>query len=63
MTTIEEMAKLKTHSEKWFSAAFETCKASDKCKEAAKKICFAYGIHGQADPAYIANVIDSIINK
>ncbi len=63
MTTIEQMSKLKTHSKEWYEAAFENCKASPEAISASKRICAAYGISGQADPAYIANVIQEEIDK
>ena len=56
-TTVSQMGKLKPFSKEWFNAAFEGCKAPEFAIEASKKICIAYGIHGQSDPAYIANVI------
>jgi hypothetical protein len=63
-TSIEEMGKLDMHSEKWFSAAFEGMEdVPDKIKEASKRICRAYGICGQADPGYIANVIKAELDK
>jgi len=45
--------------EQWFKAAFEGVTATDSAKDAAMAICRAYGIKGQADPGYIANVITS----
>ena len=63
MTTIEEMAKLKTHSKEWFAAAFEDVFASEKIKKAAERICLSYGISGQADPGYIANVIVACLSN
>jgi len=57
--TVEEMGKLPIHSDKWFDAAFEHCIAEKRFKEASIHICRAYGIKGQADPAYIANVIQN----
>lgn len=63
MTTIEEMSKMKMHSKEWFNAAFELAKASPGAIRASKRIIEAYGIKGQADPMYIANVIESEINK
>jgi hypothetical protein len=59
--TISEMAKLEPLSDEWFEAAFEDCIASSTVKRAAKRICKAFEITGQADPAYIANVIEQEI--
>lgn len=63
MTTIKEMAKLKTHSKEWFAAAFENVHASDEIKEAARWICHAYGIAGQSDPGYVANIIVACLSN
>ena len=58
MITVEEMAKMKMHSKEWFNAAFENMEdMPDYIKVAAARICSCYGIKGQADPGYIANVI------
>ncbi len=63
-TTISQMGKMEIFSKEWFKAAFEGCNAPEFAKESARKICVAYGIKGQSDPAYIANVIkDQFINK
>jgi hypothetical protein len=63
MATIEEMSKFPIFSNEWFYCAFENCKASAMSQIASKKICMAYGITGQVDPAYIANVIEEAYNK
>ena len=54
-----DMGKLETRSNKWFEAAFEGCTARPSAIRASTRICRAYGISGQADPAYIANVIEA----
>jgi hypothetical protein len=61
-TTVTEMAVLKVYSKEWFKAAFEGVNATPEVKDAAMMICTAYGITGQADPGYIANVITGKIN-
>jgi hypothetical protein len=43
--------------DKW-EIAFHNCKASEKAKNAAKRIVNCYGINGLRDAAYIANLID-----
>ena len=53
----------KVEYNQFFDEAFKTCKASKQAMEASKRICLAYGIRGICDPAYIANVIQSEINK
>ena len=58
-TTVAQMGKLEPLSKEWFKAVFEKCNAPDFAKESAKKICIAYQIKGQSDPAYIANVIST----
>jgi len=63
MTSIAEMAKLQTHSKEWFNSAFEGVNAPDYIKVVAAKICSAYGISGQADPGYIANVINRYVTE
>lgn len=50
--------KIEPLSEEWFKEAFEGCNARPSVINATKRICRAYGIRGQADPAYIANVIE-----
>lgn len=63
MTTVSEMGKMEPLSEEWFEAAFEDCIAPSTVKRAAKRICKAFNITGQADPAYIANVIDQEVKS
>lgn len=60
---IFKMAKLKMHSNDWFDAAFEGVNQPDSIKRAARRICVAYGITGQSDPGYIANVIGDALSK
>jgi hypothetical protein len=51
MTTIEQMAALQMHSSQWFDAAFENINVPNEVKEAAKRICVAYGkIHNTMKP-------------
>ncbi len=64
MTSVAEMSKMKTHSKEWFNAAFENVDVPDYIKVAAAKICACYNINGEADPGYIANLInDKITDK
>lgn len=56
-----EMAKLEMHSQEWFDAAFENCNAPVKYQTVARRICRSYGIKGQSDPAYIANILASTL--
>ena len=60
--TWEKMNTLQVGSKEWFDAAFEHCDATESTKKASMRICHAYGIHGQCDPAYIANVISKKLN-
>ena len=62
LTTISEMAALPLYSKEWFKAAFEGVNATPEVKDAVMQICAAYGIRGQADAGYIANVITGKIN-
>ena len=61
MTTVFEMAKLETHSKEWFAAAFEGVNVPDYIRVVAAKIAKTYGIDGQADPGYIANLINRFV--
>jgi hypothetical protein len=61
-TTIAQMAAFPVYSKEWFKAAFEGVNATPEVKDAAMMICTAYGITGQADAGYIANVITGKIN-
>lgn len=61
-TTVQEMGELKIHSQEWFKAAFEGVYLAEVVKQASIRICHAYGIKGQSDPAYIANIIDDELN-
>lgn len=61
-TSIADMAKMQPYSKEWFKAAFEGINATPEIKDAAMMICTAYGITGQADAGYIANVITGKIN-
>lgn len=63
MTTITEMAELKTHSREWFDAAFEGVDVPGYIKVVAAKISSIYNISGQADPGYIANLINRYITE
>ena len=58
MITVEEMAKLGTFSIDWFAAAFEGVVVPDSVKTASIRICQSYLLNGQADPGYIANLIN-----
>jgi hypothetical protein len=49
------------NGDRW-EIAFDDCKATRQAREAAKRICIAYGIKGTCDPAYIANVIQTEMN-
>lgn len=61
MTTVQEMAKLKIHSKEWFNAAFEGVEVPDHIKVVAAKISSIYNIGGQADPGYIASLINRYV--
>ena len=61
MTTVAEMAKLETQSREWFDAAFEGVDVPEYIKTVAAVICHSYDINGQADPGYIANIIQQYI--
>lgn len=63
MTTISEMSKMEPLSEEWFTAAFEDCTTNPFALKASRRICSAFNIIGQADPAYIANVISQEYNN
>ena len=54
---VAEMAKFPIHSDEWFKAAFEGVNAISGIRIASEHICKTYGIKGQSDPGYIANVI------
>ena len=58
MTSIMRMAKLKKHSKEWNKAAFESVNVPDYIKVLSSKLCEIYNIGGQADPGYIANLIN-----
>ena len=58
MTTVKEMGKMGPLSPEWFDAAFENMEIPDFAMYAAIRICKAFNITGQADPGYIANVIN-----
>lgn len=58
MTTVSEMGKMKPLSPEWFDAAFEEMEIPDFAMCAAIRICKSYHITGQADPGYIANIIN-----
>ena len=57
-TSIQDMEKLGKGTPKWFETAFEGKMYPEWLKKAVIHICDSYGIYGQADPAYIANVIE-----
>ncbi len=61
MTTINEMDKLEKYSKPWFTAAFEDVNVPDYIKVVAAKISSIYNIGGQADPGYIANLINRYV--
>ncbi len=63
MTTTFEMAKLKIHSKEWYKAEFERVTVTDYLKVIAAHICNAYNITGQADPGYIANLINRYVTE
>lgn len=54
--TIDELEPL---SDEWFDAALDGVDQILPDKVAARTICRAFEITGQADPGYIANVINS----
>ena len=58
MTTVSEMGKMEPLSPEWFDAAFEGMDVHDYAYSAAIRICKSFNIKGQADPGYIANVIN-----
>jgi len=62
MTTVAKMENLPIFSDRWFDAAFKNCTARESVKSASRRICCAYGIRGQADPAHIANLIETELN-
>lgn len=62
-TSIAEMATLKKHSKEWFDAAFEGVNTPDYIKVVAAKISSIYNISGQADPGYIANLINRYVTE
>jgi len=63
MTSISEMATMKTHSKEWNQAAFEGVDVPDYIKVVSAKICEIYGINGQCDPGYIANLINMYVTE
>lgn len=62
-TLNETLADVRTNDEAFFKEAFtdpitrQTCALPPTIKQAATRICRAYGIRGICDPMYIANVI------
>jgi hypothetical protein len=58
MTKFDAFDKSPVHSEEWFRHAMHLTSAPEWMKQAAEHICKSFGIKGQADPAFIANVID-----
>jgi hypothetical protein len=56
-TTVSKMGKMKPLSPEWFDASFEGMNVPEFAKYASIRICKSYGIIGQSDPGYIANVI------
>ena len=50
-------------TDSWYQIALEGINVSDSIKKASVRICQAYGISGQADPGYIANLINHEVSK
>ena len=57
------MAELKKHSKEWNAAAFEGVDVPDYIRVVAAKIATVYGIGGQSDPGWIANMIRSYVTE
>ena len=60
---MDKIDRLTPLTPEWFDEAFNGVDVPKFAKKAAKRICIAYGIVGQADPGYIANVIDDEFNS